>query len=88
MIRKIQVITKNFPSLSGSSKIYFFLRLLVIPFEEIDKILPKKGLILDLGCGDGPLTSYLALSSKERQVRGWDIDDKRMRAGINISKKI
>lgn len=88
MVRKILDITKNFPSLSGPAKIYFFLRFLVIPFEEIDKILPKKGLIIDIGCGNGPLASYLALSSKDRQVLGWDIDEDRLRDGAKISKKI
>lgn len=88
MVRKIHSITKNFPFLSRRSKIYFFLRFLVIPFEEIDKILPKKGLIIDLGCGNGPLTSYLALSSKNRLVKGWDIDEKRMQESVKISKTI
>lgn len=71
-----------------STKMYVFLRLLVIPFMEIDSYLPRKGLILDAGCGNGPLTAYLAISSKKRTVVGWDINYARLEDARKVKKQI
>lgn len=68
-------------------KIYFFLRELVLPSSIIDTVLPKNGTILDLGCGIGPITLYLALSSTERRLIGWDISKTRIEAASKIAKK-
>lgn len=91
MIKKIADILKvikilNYSSLA--SKLYFFLRLLVIPFDEIGKLLPEKGKIIDLGCGNGPLTAYLSLFSPNRLVFGWDINEERLQDGIKLSKNL
>lgn len=49
------------------------------PFEQVEKLVPKKGLILDLGCGDGLLANYLALSGPERQIVGIDLNKERVK---------
>lgn len=48
------------------------------PFEEVNKVVPKKGRIIDLGCGDGALTNYLAISSNERRLTGIEINNDRV----------
>lgn len=48
------------------------------PYEAVDRILPKKGKILDLGCGEGLLANYLALSSSERKIEGIEIASERL----------
>src|SRR5258706_12201164 len=47
------------------------------PFAEVEALLPKKGKVIDLGCGEGIFTNYIGLSSSERNVRGIEIDPKR-----------
>ncbi|MEX2027930.1 MAG: class I SAM-dependent methyltransferase [Candidatus Curtissbacteria bacterium] len=60
-----------------SVKIHNFLRNLMIPLQQIDEALPKQGLILDLGCGEGAISAFLA-QKKQRNVIGIDIDKKRL----------
>ncbi|MBI2450064.1 MAG: class I SAM-dependent methyltransferase [Candidatus Nealsonbacteria bacterium] len=53
-------------------KLYVKLRWRLCPFEEVEKYVPRKGKILDLGCGYGILANLMALKSKEREVLGID----------------
>jgi 2-polyprenyl-3-methyl-5-hydroxy-6-metoxy-1,4-benzoquinol methylase len=49
---------------------------------------PRHGSILDIGCGFGLFSAYLALSSDGRRVQGIDIDDRKIelarRAAANL----
>lgn len=58
--------------------LYDILRSAMLPLDLIDKNLPKKGTIVDLGCGQGIITSYLA-QNKARQITGVDLDTSRLR---------
>lgn len=69
------------------SKIYFRLRLLMLPIRDIHENLPKKGKILDLGCGNGGLSLALAKLSKQRQLIGWDLDQSRIRDATKTSSR-
>ena len=60
-----------------------FLRILILPFWKIDKAFPKKGVIIDIGCGDGGLTNYLALKNRNRIMVGIDMSKDR----IGLAKK-
>ncbi len=44
------------------------------PFPAIEAAVPRAGDVLELGCGHGLLSVYLALAAAERHVRGVDID--------------
>lgn len=57
--------------------LYDFLRKAILPLDEIDKSLPEKGKIFDLGCGEGVISKYLA-RNKKRIVIGIDSDEKRL----------
>lgn len=48
-------------------------------FIQLEQYIPKKGKILDLGCGYGILANFLALSSKDREVIGVDTDAKKIK---------
>lgn len=64
-------------------KLYTFLRFKILPIKEIEKLLPKKGLILDVGCGYGITSIYFALKNKNRQIVGSELDSRR----VEIAKK-
>lgn len=53
------------------------------PYEVVDKILPKSGTIIELGCGEGLLSNFLAISQPERKIVGYEIIPERLK----IAKK-
>jgi len=67
--------TKKLPVFA---RIYLKLRPLIIPFEIVEKHVPKKGNIVDIGCGFGIFANYLALQSSNRNVIGIDYNEKRI----------
>lgn len=44
------------------------------PFGEVERRVPRRGRVLDLGCGHGLGSLVLALGSPERAVQGVDVD--------------
>lgn len=49
----------------------------MLPLKEIDEAIPQKGKIVELGCGEGVISSYLA-RSKKRQILGIDLNTRRI----------
>lgn len=47
---------------------YEFFRKQILPFDKIDRALPKTGVILDLGCGQGLIARYLAQQGNRRVI--------------------
>lgn len=56
---------------------YSQLRSLILPSVALSSALPKEGKIIDLGCGQGLLSTYIA-SVKTRNVIGVDLDSSRI----------
>lgn len=73
---------------SGFQKLFSLIRLWDCPMEEIEREVPKKGVIVDLGCGDGLLTNYIALCSPSRHVIGIEINPFRIREANKGLKNI
>ena len=48
--------------------------------ELLDRLVPKSGRILDMGCGFGLFSLFLAMRSPERILHGVDLSEKRIRA--------
>lgn len=63
----------------GFTGIFARIRVWDAPFEQVEKLVPKKGLILDLGCGDGLLANYLAISGQDRKIVGVDLNEERVK---------
>lgn len=53
------------------------LREWMLPLKKIDELIPKKGAILELGCGEGVISQYLARESS-RNIIGIDLDESRL----------
>jgi len=52
--------------------IFEFIRKLTCNFEEIEKYIPKKGTVIDVGCGHGIFSKMLSEKSSRRKVFGID----------------
>ena len=48
------------------------------PFPAVAAQLPASGRILDVGCGHGLLSLFLALSSSDRSITGIDVDEAKL----------
>ena len=48
------------------------------PYEVVDKMVPREGRVTDLGCGEGLLSNYLAISSPKRKVIGYELASERL----------
>lgn len=59
----------------GWPTIFTHIRFFTAPFRRLESLVPKTGLIIDLGCGYGIFSNLLALSSNQRQVIGIDLDE-------------
>jgi 2-polyprenyl-6-hydroxyphenyl methylase/3-demethylubiquinone-9 3-methyltransferase len=53
---------------------------------ELNKFVPLRGTIIEIGCGFGLLSNILAISSSDRMVRGIDISEKRIIAAAKTIK--
>jgi 2-polyprenyl-3-methyl-5-hydroxy-6-metoxy-1,4-benzoquinol methylase len=49
------------------------------PFEKLIKLIPERAKVLDLGCGDGIFSNFIALSHKGTVVTGIDINKQRIK---------
>lgn len=52
----------------------------------MEKYIPKKGEIVDIGCGEGVFSIYLSLKSKSRQVYGIDTSSQRLKIAKRAGK--
>ena len=65
-----------YPSLSFRDKLAILARLIfcIRPIMEVlDRHLPERGLVLDLGCGYGIISHLVSVSHPERFVVGVDL---------------
>lgn len=70
-----------------SDRVHCHVRWWTAPFEALEAEVPRRGAILEIGCGHALFATYLALTSRDRQVRGVDIDaDKIEQAGAAIAR--
>lgn len=56
-----------------------FIRFHTLPLEKIADFVPKRGKILELGCGYGVVSNYLSITSPDREIFGIDISPKKIR---------
>jgi SAM-dependent methyltransferase len=69
-------------------RLFVYLRLRLSSYQAIERHVPASGQIVDLGCGFGMLTIYLAMLSQERQIRGIDISHRRLQIANFVSAHI
>jgi SAM-dependent methyltransferase len=57
-------------------------------FQRLDEVTPKRGMVLDLGCGYGMGSHWLALSGHEREVLGVDYDADKIRVARQSARGV
>lgn len=63
----------------GFGELFVKIRAWDAPYAEVEKLIPSSALVLDLGCGDGLLSNYLAISSSERKIVGIELNKERIK---------
>lgn len=79
-------VVKLYPKLR--SRLYVFIRNFLLPAEKIEKYIPHKGKIIDVGCGFGYNTIYFALKDNRRMIVGYDLDKNKIEEAKKASKGI
>ncbi len=64
---------------------YEFVRNLFCPFEKIEKYIPEKGEILDVGCGHGIFARLIASKSLKRNITAIDPSSKKIAAARKLN---
>jgi cyclopropane fatty-acyl-phospholipid synthase-like methyltransferase len=72
------VARRAYASESFGTRLHTALRWRTCPFREVAEEVPRRGEILDAGCGHGLLSVYLAAQAPERRVTGVDIDEEKL----------
>jgi len=86
-LKKTLALYKN----DGFSEYFSLIRIWDAPLADIERKLPKKGKIIDLGCGDGIVTNFLAIKEPGRTILGIDLNKERIKKapkGIKNTKFI
>lgn len=60
----------------------------IVPFSLIESYMPKNGVIIDLGTGEGVMATHLALSSSRRRVIGLDLNRQKVYLAKRLTKNI
>ena len=54
------------------------IRFFTAPYKLLEELVPKQGLIIDLGCGYGIFSNLLAITSLGRQIIGIELNKKNL----------
>lgn len=72
--------------LPRSARVHTKIRWWTAPFEALEVEVPRSGNILEVGCGHGVFTTFLALSAVSRTVVGVDIDAEKIALAQEAAK--
>lgn len=63
-----------------TTQLFVAIRLITAPFLSLELYVPKRGMILDLGCGHGLFSFIAAITSLQRKIVGIDPDISKLNA--------
>ena len=80
------LLLDRYRPLSTWESFYLRTRWRLCPFELVESHVPKRGRVLDFGCGYGMLSNFLALKSPGRTVVGVDLNSERIEVAKRSAK--
>jgi SAM-dependent methyltransferase len=79
-------LLKRYSPLSPWESFYLRTRWRLCPFELVESHVPRRGRVLDFGCGYGMLSNFLALKSPGRTIVGIDLNRERIEVAKRSAK--
>ncbi len=73
---------------SPGVRLHTALRWLSCPFPAVEAAVPEEGTIVEVGCGHGLLSLYLALTGPGRKVSGIDVDDAKVAVAQRAARRL
>lgn len=73
---------------SRPARVHTTIRAWTAPFEALEAHVPRSGAVLEVGCGHGLFSTFLALSSRDRRVVGIDIDEKKIELAKEMASRL
>lgn len=78
MLKASRAILDFYKNNSVFTRLHVFIRLKTCPFLEVEKFVPKAGVIVDYGCGHGVFAHILSQTSANRVIYALDICEARI----------
>ena len=79
-------VYRTFRHAGPALKSYLRVKLRICPLLQVEPLVPVKGHVVDLGCGNGLFASLLLLGSDERRVTGFDLDPAKLRVASRLKE--
>lgn len=79
MLEKYRFISENYKGLNFLERLFILARWLTAPLNQVEKLCPQKGEILDIGCSSGILAVFLTARNKGRVVSGLDPSEEKIK---------
>src|SRR5262249_55591634 len=76
--RTARAVRRAYSRSSWAVRLHLAGRWRTCPFPAVEEAVPRRGTILDAGCGHGLFTLYLERRSAERRLAGVDIDARKL----------
>ncbi len=70
------------------ARMFVYLRCILLPPDKVERFVPVRGRIVDVGCGYGHYAIYFALKQPKRIVRGYEFNKNRVRAANKAAARI
>jgi len=83
MVRKTDIF-RAFRGAGPATKAYLRIKFKICPLLAVEPHVPRRGRIVDLGCGNGLFAAILTVGSAERRVTGFDLDPKKIRVAEGL----
>lgn len=74
MKKEAVFLTKRLYRGLGWPTVFTHIRFFTAPYVQLEKLIPPKGLIIDLGCGYGIFSNFLGLTGPKREILGIEFD--------------